>query len=232
MSHHLHHCDDSTALATRLAGDVEARLRAALTTRASASLVVSGGKSPVAFFQCLARAKLDWRHIWITLADERWVDRQSPDSNERTVREHLMQGDAAQANFVSLKTGALSPELALEDRTAVLAAMPRPFDAVVLGMGEDGHTASLFPGAENLGEALNLAAPAAPVAITPPVAPHRRISLNLSAILGARFIALPIQGAAKRAVFERAAQGASAHDLPIAAVLTHAPVPVDVYWAP
>ena len=232
MSHHFHLCDDPAALATRLAGDIEARLRVALAARASASLVVSGGKSPIAFFQCLARADLDWQRVWITLADERWVDPASPDSNERTVREHLMQGPAEHASFVSLKTPAASPEAALGDRAAVLAAMPRPFDVMVLGMGEDGHTASLFPGAGNLAEALDLAAPPAPVAITPPVAAHRRISFNLAAVLDARFIALPIQGASKRAVFERAAQGASPHELPIAAVLNHAPVPVDVYWAP
>lgn len=232
MSHHFHLCDDPAALATRLAADVKARLRAALAARASASLVVSGGKSPLAFFRALSQATLDWQRVWITLADERWVDSASPDSNERTVRDHLMQGPAAQASFVPLKTSALSPELALDNRAAALAGMPKPFDVVVLGMGEDGHTASLFPGADNLRDALDLSSPPAPIAITPPAAPHRRISLNLAAVIDARFIALPIQGIAKRAVFERAARGASALELPVAAVLSHAPVPVDVYWAP
>jgi 6-phosphogluconolactonase len=232
MTVHFHHCDTSQALAERFAAEVADRLSAALAMRDRASLVVSGGKSPIPFFQCLARSTLPWHRVWITLADERWVDPASADSNERTVRDHLLQGPAAAANFVSLKYEAATPEASLGECRAVLAAMPRPFDLVVLGMGEDGHTASLFPGAEGLSSMLDAGAEPAPVTVTPLLAPHRRISLNLAALLDARAIAIAIQGSAKRAVLERALQEPSPLELPIAAVLHQSRVPVEVYLAP
>ena len=232
MTVHFHHCDNPQALAEQFAADVADRLSAALAMRDHASLVVSGGKSPVPFFQTLARANLPWHRVWITLADERWVDPSSADSNERTVREHLLQGPAAAANFVPLKYAAPTPETSLGECAAALAAMPKPFDLVILGMGEDGHTASLFPGVAELASLLNVDAPPAPVAVTPGHAPHRRISLNLSALLNTHGIALAISGSAKRAVLERALQENRPLELPIAAVLHQQRVPVDVYLAP
>jgi 6-phosphogluconolactonase len=232
MTVHFHNCDNSQALAERFAADVADRLSAALAMRDHASLVVSGGKSPVPFFQALSRANLPWHRVWVTLADERWVDPSSPDSNERTVREHLLQGPAAAANFVPLKHEAPTPEASLGECGAVLAAMPKPFDLVILGMGEDGHTASLFPGVDGLATLLDPEESPAPVIVTPPVAPHRRISLNLSALLEARGIALAMSGSAKRAVLDRALQEHRPLELPIAAVLHQQQVPVDVYLSP
>jgi 6-phosphogluconolactonase len=232
MTVQFHHCDNPQALAEQFAADVADRLSAALAMRDHASLVVSGGKSPVPFFQALSRADLPWHRVWITLADERWVDPSSPDSNERTVREHLLQGPAAAANFVPLKHEAPTPEASLGECAAVLEAIPKPFDLVILGMGEDGHTASLFPGVEGLAGLLDPEAPPAPVTLTPPIAPHRRISLNLSALLEARGIALAISGSTKRTVLERAQQQNRPLELPIAAVLHQQSVPVDVYLSP
>ena len=125
-------------------------LRQGIAERNVASLAVSGGRSPIAFFDQLSRQILPWEKVSITLVDERWVPTSSEESNEHLVRQHLLRNAAASAQFVPLKTAATSPQLALAERETAINKMPWPLDAIVLGMGEDGHTASLFPGAENL----------------------------------------------------------------------------------
>ncbi len=197
-----------------------------------AGLAVSGGRSPIAFFQELAGHALAWEKISITLVDERWAPAHSEDSNEYLVRQHLLQGDAASAWFVPLKTAAVSPQLALDEREAVINRMPWPLDAIVLGMGEDGHTASLFPGAEALAMAIDVKQPALLAAIDPPHAEHRRISLTMRALLHTRNLVLLIQNARKRAIYELARDGADVMQLPIAGVLAQRDVAVEVFWSP
>ncbi len=222
-----HDCADSATLAARSAAAVARCLAQGLAERNAASLIVSGGRTPGHFFAVLAKTDLAWERVTISLADERWAPA-SVESNEQLVRTHLLTGAAAKARFLPLKTEAKDPAAALSERMRALQAMRRPVDAVVLGMGEDGHTASLFPGATGLAEALDPFAAPALVAITPPAAAHRRISLNLAALLDARRLFLLLQSAAKRTAFERAVQG---NILPIAAVVHQSQAPVDVYWA-
>jgi 6-phosphogluconolactonase len=222
----------SSDAAQALADAIAQALTAALDARGRASLVVSGGRSPIGFFHCLRDAALDWSRVWITLADERWVPDTDPDSNAGLVKQHLLQGAAAAAHFVPLWNGAATPAAAITERSAALALLPRPFDAVVLGMGEDGHTASLFPGAAGLADALNPAGPALLAAVDPPAAPHPRLSLTLAALLGSRHIHLPLPGAAKRAVFARALANCDPLRLPVAAVLCQSAVPVTAYLSP
>ncbi len=222
----------ASAAAQALADSVSGALAAALAMRTHASLVVSGGRSPIGFFQCLRDAELAWSRVWITLADERWVPEDHPDSNAALVRRHLLQGAAAAARFVPLWNGAATPVAAIAERTAALAQLPQPFDVVVLGMGEDGHTASLFPGAPGLAAALDPAGTALLAAIDPPAAPHPRLSLTLKALLGCRHIHLPLAGASKRAVYARALAQCDPLQLPISSVLCQSDVPVTVYLAP
>ncbi len=224
-----HHFDDPAASAAALARDVAEALNTGLRTRGQASLVLSGGKSPVPFFQALAQLPLLWSEVQLTLVDERWVDPASSGSNERLMRETLLHGPAAAVRLIPLKTAAATAADALAERSAALAAMPHPFDAVVLGMGEDGHTASLFPGDASSAAALKLDAQAVLAATTSPVAPFPRISLTLAALLDTRCIYLQIQGAAKLAVYARALSGDGGGALPIAAVLRQRRVPVHVY---
>jgi 6-phosphogluconolactonase len=224
-----HRFDDPAASAAALALDVAAALRAGLEARGQASLVLSGGKSPVPFLRALAQQPLHWPAVQVTLADERWVDPGSSDSNEHLLRETLLRGAAAAARFIPLKSAEATAAEALAGRSAALAAMPRPFDAVVLGMGDDGHTASLFPGAAGTLEALDPDGQPQLAAITSPAAPHPRISLTLAALLDTRGIYLQIQGAAKLAVYERALSGEDGAGLPIAAVLRQRRVAVQVY---
>jgi 6-phosphogluconolactonase len=209
-----------------------AALAAALHDRGQASLVVSGGRSPIEFFQRLQAAALDWSRVWITLADERWVPDGDPDSNATLVRQHLLQGAAAAARFVPLWNAALTPAHALADRAAALAALPRPFDAVVLGMGEDGHTASLFAGADGVEAALDPCGSALLAAINPPQAAHQRLTLTVAALLDSRHIHLPLAGATKQAVYAQALRDCDPLQLPVAAVLCQSAVPVTTYLSP
>jgi len=222
-----HYADGANAVAA-LVAEVTACLRAALAVRGVASLIVSGGKSPIAFFNALSRQHLDWTNVWISLADERWLEPTSADSNAHLVREHLWVAEAAAAHFVPLKSPAATPQTGLAASTALLAAIPQPFDVVVLGMGEDGHTASLFPGADGLAAALDANNPAPLVAIDPPSAPYPRISMTLSALLNSRQLFLPLHGASKRAVYRNAAQETSGARYPITAFLHQKTTPLTV----
>ena len=222
----------SSDAAQALADTIAQALTAALDMRGHASLVVSGGRSPIDFFHRLRGAALDWSRVWITLADERWLPDSDPASNAGLLRQHLLQGTASAAHFVPLWNNAATPAAAITERTAALASLPRPFDAMVLGMGEDGHTASLFPGAAGLAGALDPASTALLAAIDPPAAPHRRLSLTLSALLASRHIHLPLAGTAKRAVYTRALADCDPLRLPVAAVLCQSAVPVTVYLSP
>lgn len=226
-----HRFTSNEAATEALADAIIARLQAAIAERGVASLIVSGGKSPVPLFARLRVAALDWSKVWISLADERWVAPSSPDSNERLLREHLLRDAAAAARFVALKSPFATVEDGLAASAAALTAIPRPFDVVVLGMGEDGHTASLFPGADGLAAALALDNPASLVAIQPLTAPHPRISLSLAALLDARCLLLPLSGASKHRVYRRARETPDSARWPISAVLTQSRTPVQVWLA-
>lgn len=216
--------------AAALAAQVGQRLREDLARQDRAVLVVSGGRSPLRFFQALGAQPLPWERVVVTLADERWVPPEHPDSNEALVRAHLLQGPAASARFVPLYTGDATPEAGAEALQPVFAALPRPFSQVVLGMGQDGHIASLFPDAPELEEGLKT--PVGLLALHPPKAPHPRISLSLSSLLGSRDIAILVAGTAKGHILERALGYGPVEDLPVRALLRQAAVPVSVFWAP
>jgi 6-phosphogluconolactonase len=234
MSHwvHEHRFPDATALTHALSGEIKVDLEEAIQVRGVASLVVSGGRTPIRLFDELRSEQLDWKHVWISLADERWVDTNNAASNERLVREHLLTQRAADARFVGLKNPAATPEAGADWAWRALSRVPQPYDVVVLGMGDDGHTASLFPGSLALARALDPGAPAGCVAINALTAPHARVSLNLAALLDSRRIILHIEGDAKWQIYQKARTPGSATEMPVRALLHQQEVPVDVYWSP
>jgi 6-phosphogluconolactonase len=223
---------DSDSLSLSLSRQLTANLDAAIAARGLASLVVSGGKSPIKLFEQLRSESLDWSRVCVALADERWVEPTDPDSNEKLVRDYLLKEAAAAARFIGLKNGAPTPDLGAVSAWETFARVPRPFDAVVLGMGDDGHTASLFPRSPNLASAINPAAVPGCVGMRSPVAPHPRLSLNLSALLDSRRIVLLITGAQKWHTYRAASGEGPAEEMPIRCVLRQRRTPVEVMWAP
>lgn len=235
---HFHHASSASALAQDLARFVAERLRAAVAQRGQALLVVSGGSTPVPFFEALSGEDLAWPSVTVTLADERWLPADHADSNERLVRAHLLRERAAAARFVPLYNGKASPAQGLHDAQAAVAALPWPADVVVLGMGGDGHTASLFPHSPEVaalsaqqGDALGERC----MAVSSPAAPNvpvPRLTLTPRALLDARQVIIHITGEAKLRLLEQAQQTGPVADLPIRFALQHTGVPCAVFHSP
>jgi len=218
----------SSAAADLLAGQLETRL--ATNPQTLASLVVSGGSTPGPCFDQLSTKEFDWSRVTVLPSDERWVPGDSPDSNERLIRERLLQADAAKGKVLPFyREGVVAtkaPRLIEQD----LVDLDRPFSAALLGMGEDGHFASLFPDFAGLPDALDPTCTAQCIIVQTAGSPHLRISLTLSALLDSACIVLLIFGDAKRAVFRAAADGGSGY--PIESLLKHVRTPLTVIWAP
>jgi 6-phosphogluconolactonase len=221
-----------TDLARALAVDAAQTLASAIAARGAASLIVSGGKTPIKLFEQLRAQPIEWRRVSVALADERWVDPGDPGSNERMVREVLLQDRAAEARFAGLKNAAPSPDLGAVSAWETFARVPRPFDLTLLGMGDDGHTASLFPGSPNLSIALAPTAAAGCVGMRAPTAPQPRLSLNLSALLDSRRMLIVIEGEGKLSTYEAANGAGAIEEMPVRALLRQTRVPVEVIWAP
>lgn len=218
---------DGAAAAENLARRIGAVLGEAIAARGVAGIALSGGRSPRPVLEALSGLPLDWGKVVVTLVDERWVAPDHADSNERLIRETLLTGAAAKARFVAMKNDAADAYAGAAACEAVFAALPWPLDIVLLGMGEDGHTASLFPEAKELAEGLSTQARV--LAMTPPAAPHQRMTLSAGAIVDSRHIFLQIGGAAKKAVYDRALAGGPVEELPIRLALCQDKVPVEVW---
>jgi 6-phosphogluconolactonase len=186
------------ALANRLAGE----LKATLDHEDRALFVVPGGTSPGAVFDDLCDADLDWSRVDVMLSDERWVPEVHVRSNTRMIRERLLVGRAAKANYLPLYARSERPETVLAELESYI--IPRlPISVLLLGMGEDMHTASLFPGADNLELALQRQAPVL-VAMHAPDAPEPRVTLSARVLNDAMSKHLMLTGSAKRAALDRA----------------------------
>lgn len=231
MSWSIEKFESDNALVQKLSASIAAALRDGVKSRGSASLAVSGGNTPKPLFEALSNIDLPWEKVVITLVDERWVDSQHPDSNARLVAEHLLQHRAAAARFVPLKTSAAEPFGAEPDVERRLQDVPMPFDVVVLGMGDDGHTASFFPGAAELRTALQPEEGRLCCAVHPPSAPHNRMTLTLPAITSTKHLVLHVVGRKKWQVLQRAIQDGRTEEMPIRAVLHQMSVLLDIYYA-
>ncbi|MDO4658746.1 6-phosphogluconolactonase [Kingella sp. (in: b-proteobacteria)] len=212
--------ESPAASAQILADTVAQNLRDTLATQPRATLAVSGGKSPIAFFQALSQQDLDWARVNITLVDERIVPTRHADSNTGLVRQHLLQNRAAAAQWLPLIDDAAS-EGSLKNTADAVAFALRHYtqpDVLVLGMGGDGHTASIFPQAPQFADAVRADYPQPLLHTSPITAPHERISMTLAAIVATPHVYLAIAGADKRRVYEAAAQAQTAQ-YPISYVL-------------
>ncbi|GHG74599.1 6-phosphogluconolactonase [Alishewanella longhuensis] len=228
--HLLHQFSDSSALNHDFASKLVAILTTAIAERDAAYLVVSGGRTPQALFQTLASTPLSWEKVTILLADDRYLPVDSEQSNERLVKATLLQHYAAKAKFISLYAEAEHAFAAIPEILPRVAGLPT-FDAVILGMGEDGHTASLFPCSAQLTAGLSDTAPAV-LATEPTSAPFQRISLSKTRLLDSRHIFLHLVGENKFPVLQQALANTDPVQMPIRAFLHHPSVAVDVMYSP
>ncbi|VVO19070.1 6-phosphogluconolactonase [Pseudomonas fluorescens] len=215
-------------LAEGLALKVAKQLSDAISERGTAVLVVSGGRSPVAFFQHLAKQTLDWANVVVSLADERWVPVEHPDSNAGLLKRYLLQGPAANAQFLSLYSAAANIERAAEHADRLLAELPS-IDVLILGMGDDGHTASLFPKSPNLEEALKADGSRRCWPMLAPTVPHQRLSMSRALLASAKTTVLSISGQSKLTTLSAALAGDSVAEMPIRAFLQPT---LEIYWCP
>jgi len=208
------------ALADAAAHAIADRLVEALRSHGRAGLVATGGRSPGPIYDRLSTERaLDWTRVVVTLSDERCVPADDPASNARLVRERLLKGAAARAHLLALWP---------EPEAAALAAL-QPFDAVMLGMGEDGHIASLIPGDPGLEDGLTSSDLTRPVPAGLGKPPVPRITLTLPTLMNARAIFLLIAGEAKRGVIGRALAG---EDLPVGRLISQSKAPIRILWTP
>jgi 6-phosphogluconolactonase len=193
-------------------------------------LVVTGGSSPAACYAELAKKELDWPGVSLVLSDERWVTADDENSNQKLVHDSLLVGPAASASLLPM----YAADVALPDRCEQLdeelQRLPLPFAASLLGMGQDGHIASLFPDTDNLAAALDPYGENWSIAVNTAASPHPRISLTMSALLNSKEFVLLFFGDAKYGVWQDALAGAA--DYPVSALLKQDQVPIQLFWAP
>lgn len=229
------HTASSSQISALLAQDIAQRLGAAIQARGFAVLSVSGGKSPIALFEALRVQPIDWSRVRVTLVDERCAPCTHPHSNAFLVQTHLLQDHARVAQWVPMISETAEPLRSPQDlaQAASLALQAAgTADVLVLGMGADGHTASLFPQALNLSEALDLqnAQPCIAMELVqlPANAPFQRITQTLAQLLRSRHLVLPLSGADKLATL-RLALDCVSHPYPISHVLHQTETPIALW---
>lgn len=223
--------DQMTAALSEL---LETQLASGIEQDGSAVLMVSGGSSPAPAYKYLSSVPLDWKNIKVAMVDERWVDADHEKSNEAFIKSTLLQNYAAEAEFITMKNSAQTAVLGQAECESAYQSLKKP-DVTILGMGPDGHTASLFPHAEGLeaglqGDALVCAINAIESEVTGSIT--ERISLSLNGIAQAKKVVLLISGDTKKAVYEEAKTPGSAFDVPLRAVLNHNDIDLTVFWCP
>ena len=212
-----HDFKNRESLAKSLAAQVAAKLSRCITLQGAATLAVSGGTTPLAFFEQLSLQQITWNKVSVTLVDERQVPEDHVRSNAGLVKKNLLVNLAQAAKFVPLYQNPKAEKLNL--------------DVVVLGMGNDGHTASFFPGGDNLAEALAPDSKKSIVEMQAPAAGEPRLTFSLAKLLAASSLFLHIEGQKKRDVLAKANAGSDVMAMPIRAVLQSAN-PLQVYWCP
>ncbi len=223
--------DEAAEMAAAVAGDIGFIAESALDARGQALLALAGGKTPVGAYEALAKAKLDWKRITIIPGDDRLVPPTDPLSNVAMLAKIFIPKGA---RVLPIASAATDPVLAGNAADARLADLHWPPDLVLLGVGNDGHTASLLPGPD-LEAALNAPKGRRAVGLNPqplpPEAPVARVTLTRGAILSARTIMLVLSGKEKRKLLEKAIKDGAKSTYPIGRVLAGAEQPIDIHWS-
>ena len=224
--------DSAEEMADAVAGDIGFIIESALDARAAALIALPGGETPRPIYPKLASAKLNWKQVTVIPTDERLVPMDDERSNVRALAQAFLP---AGARVIPIAADIADHKLAGNSADARLQDLPWPPDLVWLGMGKDGHTASIFAGPD-MQDALD--APRARRAVgvmpdpMPPEAPVARVTLTRAAILSARTVLITIRGAEKRELLEGAIADGQSSRLPIGRVLAEAEQPIDIHWCP
>lgn len=226
-----HDFENADRLTDELSQNIAKNLQDAIDKNGRASLIVSGGSTPKPLFEKLRMIDIEWDKVHVGLCDERWVDATHDDSNEKLVKTHLLQDHASKARFISMFVDGLKTEDAELTCKELVKAQLLPFSALILGMGGDAHTASLFPNSAKLEAGFDLDSDALCIAIEPGTAPHMRMSLTRAAILSAENLYLHFEGESKRSVYEAAMNGDDMYAMPIRSILHQDKKELEVYYA-
>lgn len=223
------------ALTQALQQECEAALVAAVEDRGEATFMVSGGSTPEVLYKAMSQSDLPWESIYVALVDERWVNFEHARSNEAFVARCLIQNKAVNTNLIGMKNSAETPQEGVEDCEAAYQQLAQPFDITILGMGPDGHTASWFPNAQGLQEALTTDA------LCSAVTAHQsdvtgeevlRMTLSLKGVLKSKKLYLLLTGNDKLETFRAAQAGTDVSEMPIRALLQQDELDLTVFWAP
>ena len=221
--------NNSDSLATDLCRSIGEILTETIRTRGRASMALSGGITPIPLFKELSLLNIDWMKVDLTITDDRWVDSKNADSNELLVRTHLIKNKASKVNFIPLKNNAKTAKDGQKNSEEMLKNITLPFDVVVLGMGSDGHTASLFPCSDELSEAMNLNNLNCLISTSPKTASYERLSLTAKVIIDAKNIFLHLNGSSKLHTLESAMEYKDSSKMPIYTFLENG---LSIYWSP
>lgn len=222
--------NDRHAAATAAADMLQAALARRLAADGAATLIASGGSSPLECFRILSARSLDWANVTVMLSDERWVAPDHPDSNEGMLRSTLLANEAAAARLLPFFDGALDIESRCRQLDREIRTAPFPFACALLGMGEDGHFASLFPDAPRLRQGLDLESDRLCLPIDTAASPHRRVSLSLAALSRSDVLLLLAFGDRKRRVLDEAIETRDRY--PLSRLVRQKRAPLRVLWAP
>jgi len=220
---------DMGRLNSALAAWLHGRLNEAVLRMGQASMILAGGSTPKELYRLLAQRSLIWDRLFFTLSDERMVPLSDERSNEANVRAWLNPADGRPLRLVGL--GPRPDQNGSDEIESLLHALPQPFAITLLGVGEDGHTASLFPASPECSAALDPPPGVWTMRVTHPAGPPERITLTLPALLRTEQVVLLAAGEKKRQVLERALSPGPVEELPIRALLRQSLVPVSLYWS-
>lgn len=231
MMNKLNEFKNKEELDLNLAKNVAAQLQQAIDLKGKASIAFSGGSTPKGFFKALSTIDIDWEKVTLTLADDRWLEESHENSNAKLIKENLMVNLAAKASFFSLTQQSDLTTDYLTTLTETANESILPLDVVILGMGEDGHTASIFPCSEQVEQGLDAQLPPMLMKTVPTTAPYNRITFNFPALINTTNLYLHIVGDSKINVLNKALADTNTLEMPIRAFLQNDQKLCNVYWA-
>ncbi len=217
-------------LESNLVSEIAKTLAHEIENKGQATLLVSGGSTPVNLFKSLSNVQFDWSKVTVSLVDERFVPDGHTDQNGELVKANLLQNKAAKAQFIPLVQNAENAEDNLQRVKDAFSTDHFPLSVVILGMGTDGHTASLFPDAPELDYGMNLTTKESLIITNPQAAPHQRISFTRRALLNTNRLILHCYGQEKALILKEAEKNQDYHIYPIVAFIGQDIIDLEVYW--